>query len=190
MSDWHEANFRHLQCHRPHFVSGIASWIRSQRQRKCMDVQLDRSRRRQRSSMVREAPRRVRPMVERRSACLCFLSMAVDVLPRQWRSEESSTSHWSIKAVLPADLNSSRERPCAVLVQGPSPTAIGGAVSHVCNLTTDANELVADIHDRMTVILSRYDYALWLGPSKWRQMLRRELPAVKAGDPHLPIARP
>jgi putative SOS response-associated peptidase YedK len=29
-------------------------------------------------------------------------------------------------------------------------------------ITTDANELVADIHDRMPVILSRYDYALWL----------------------------
>jgi putative SOS response-associated peptidase YedK len=30
-------------------------------------------------------------------------------------------------------------------------------------ITTDANELVADIHDRMPVILSRYDYARWLG---------------------------
>jgi putative SOS response-associated peptidase YedK len=30
-------------------------------------------------------------------------------------------------------------------------------------ITTDANELVAEIHDRMPVILSRYDYARWLG---------------------------
>jgi putative SOS response-associated peptidase YedK len=30
-------------------------------------------------------------------------------------------------------------------------------------ITTDANELVSDIHDRMPVILSRYDYARWLG---------------------------
>jgi putative SOS response-associated peptidase YedK len=29
-------------------------------------------------------------------------------------------------------------------------------------ITTDANELVADIHDRMPVILSRSDYARWL----------------------------
>jgi putative SOS response-associated peptidase YedK len=30
-------------------------------------------------------------------------------------------------------------------------------------ITTDANELVADIHHRMPVILSRYDYVRWLG---------------------------
>jgi putative SOS response-associated peptidase YedK len=30
-------------------------------------------------------------------------------------------------------------------------------------ITTDANELVADIHDRMPVVLSRDDYARWLG---------------------------
>jgi putative SOS response-associated peptidase YedK len=30
-------------------------------------------------------------------------------------------------------------------------------------ITTDANDLVADIHDRMPVILSRYDYARSLG---------------------------
>jgi putative SOS response-associated peptidase YedK len=30
-------------------------------------------------------------------------------------------------------------------------------------ITTDANELVAEIHDRMPVILSREGYARWLG---------------------------
>jgi len=30
-------------------------------------------------------------------------------------------------------------------------------------ITTDANELVADIHDRMPVILTPGDYARWLG---------------------------
>jgi putative SOS response-associated peptidase YedK len=30
-------------------------------------------------------------------------------------------------------------------------------------ITTDANELVADIHDRMPVILAPGDYARWLG---------------------------
>jgi putative SOS response-associated peptidase YedK len=30
-------------------------------------------------------------------------------------------------------------------------------------ITTDANELVADIHDRMPVILAPDDYGRWLG---------------------------
>jgi putative SOS response-associated peptidase YedK len=39
-------------------------------------------------------------------------------------------------------------------------------------ITTDANDLVADIHDRMPVILSRFDYARWLGdePDPWDLM--------------------
>jgi putative SOS response-associated peptidase YedK len=32
-------------------------------------------------------------------------------------------------------------------------------------ITTDANELVAEIHDRMPLILASGDYARWLGDS-------------------------
>ena len=39
----------------------------------------------------------------------------------------------------------------------------GEWISTFAIITTDANELVADIHDRMPVILSRYDCARWLG---------------------------
>src|SRR5262245_18323373 len=35
--------------------------------------------------------------------------------------------------------------------------------SYLCNLTTDANGLVAEIHDRMPVILAPADYSRWLG---------------------------
>jgi putative SOS response-associated peptidase YedK len=44
-------------------------------------------------------------------------------------------------------------------------------------ITTDANELVADIHDRMPVILSRYDYARWLGEEPDPRDLMRPFPA-------------
>src|SRR5438552_15719748 len=44
-------------------------------------------------------------------------------------------------------------------------------------VTTDANELVADIHDRMPVILSRYDYVRWLGEEPDPRELMRPFPA-------------
>jgi SOS response associated peptidase (SRAP) len=41
--------------------------------------------------------------------------------------------------------------------------ASGEWVQTFAIITTDANELVADIHDRMPVILARSDYTRWLG---------------------------
>ena len=45
--------------------------------------------------------------------------------------------------------------------QGPEPSAI-----ETCTLlTTEANDLVCPIHDRMPVILAPADYQLWLDPA-------------------------
>ena len=44
-------------------------------------------------------------------------------------------------------------------------------------ITTDANELVADIHDRMPVILAQADYARWLGEEPDPRDLMRPSPA-------------
>ena len=44
-------------------------------------------------------------------------------------------------------------------------------------ITSDANDLVADIHDRMPVILSRYDYARWLSEEPDPRDLMRPFPA-------------
>jgi putative SOS response-associated peptidase YedK len=44
-------------------------------------------------------------------------------------------------------------------------------------ITTDANELVADIHDRMPVILAPVDYARWLGEEPDPRDLMRPFPA-------------
>ena len=44
-------------------------------------------------------------------------------------------------------------------------------------ITTDANELVADIHDRMPVILSRSDYMRWLSEEPDPRDLMRPYPA-------------
>jgi len=44
-------------------------------------------------------------------------------------------------------------------------------------ITTDANKLVADIHDRMPVILSRHDYARWLSEETDPRDLMRPFPA-------------
>ena len=44
-------------------------------------------------------------------------------------------------------------------------------------ITTDANELVADIHDRMPVILAPVDYARWLGEESDPRDLMRPFPA-------------
>ena len=44
-------------------------------------------------------------------------------------------------------------------------------------ITTDANELVAEIHDRMPVILAPADYARWLGEEDDPHDLMRSFPA-------------
>jgi putative SOS response-associated peptidase YedK len=44
-------------------------------------------------------------------------------------------------------------------------------------ITTDSNELVADIHDRMPVILTPADYARWLGEEPDPRDLMRPFPA-------------
>jgi putative SOS response-associated peptidase YedK len=44
-------------------------------------------------------------------------------------------------------------------------------------ITTDANELVNEIHDRMPVILAPSDYARWLGEEPDPQSLMRQFPA-------------
>jgi putative SOS response-associated peptidase YedK len=44
-------------------------------------------------------------------------------------------------------------------------------------ITTDANELVADIHDRMPVVLAPADYARWLGEQPDSRDLMRPFPA-------------
>jgi putative SOS response-associated peptidase YedK len=49
--------------------------------------------------------------------------------------------------------------------------------SDLCNYHTDANELVADIHDRMPVILALGDYARWLGEEPDPRDVMRPFPA-------------
>ena len=44
-------------------------------------------------------------------------------------------------------------------------------------ITTDANELVEEIHDRMPVILHRFDYSRWLGDEPHPNELLRPFPA-------------
>src|SRR5262249_59069117 len=44
-------------------------------------------------------------------------------------------------------------------------------------ITTDANELVDKIHNRMPLILSRYDYARWLGEEPDPHDLMRPFPS-------------
>ena len=51
----------------------------------------------------------------------------------------------------------------------------GTAIESCAVITTDANELVADIHDRMPVILDPADYATWLSPGIDEPAARKEL---------------
>jgi putative SOS response-associated peptidase YedK len=44
-------------------------------------------------------------------------------------------------------------------------------------ITTDANALVADIHDRMPVLLAPADYPRWLGEESDPRDLMRQFPA-------------
>ena len=70
-----------------------------------------------------------------------------------------------------------------------SPSGIGGLWENwrepgsgewICTfavITTDANELVADIHDRMPLILAPGDYARWLSDEPDPRELMRPFPA-------------
>ena len=51
--------------------------------------------------------------------------------------------------------------------------------THLCNITTDANELVADIHDRMPLILAPSDYLRWLSEETDPRELMRPFPASR-----------
>jgi putative SOS response-associated peptidase YedK len=56
-------------------------------------------------------------------------------------------------------------------------TRLPGDIRTFAIITTDANELVADIHDRMPIILSRYDYARWLSEEPDPHDLMRPFPS-------------
>ena len=56
-------------------------------------------------------------------------------------------------------------------------TASGKWLRTFAIITTDANELVANIHDRMPVILAPSDYAQWLGEEADPPGLMRQFPA-------------
>src|SRR5262249_60912545 len=55
-------------------------------------------------------------------------------------------------------------------------TRFGRMDSDVAIITTDSNELVTEIHDRMPVILARADYARWLGEELDPRDLMRPFP--------------
>jgi SOS response associated peptidase (SRAP) len=49
--------------------------------------------------------------------------------------------------------------------------------SHLCDITTDANQLVAEIHDRMPLIIALAGYQRWLGDEPNPHDLMRPFPA-------------
>jgi hypothetical protein len=55
--------------------------------------------------------------------------------------------------------------------------ATGEWVRTFATITTDANEMVADIHDRMPLIIAPSDYARWLGEEPDPHDLMRPFPA-------------
>ena len=73
------------------------------------------------------------------------------------------------------------ERRCAVWDRGHlgnwKEPASGEWIRTFAIITTDSNELVADIHDRMPVILAPADYAPWLGEEPDPRDLMRPFPA-------------
>jgi putative SOS response-associated peptidase YedK len=56
-------------------------------------------------------------------------------------------------------------------------TTSGEWIGTFAIITTDANEPVADIHDRMPIILAQDDYARWLGDEPDPRDLMRPFPA-------------
>jgi putative SOS response-associated peptidase YedK len=81
------------------------------------------------------------------------------------------------------------KRPYAIAMKGGTPFGIGGIwenwkepasgewIRTFALITTDANELVAEIHDRMPLILAPADYARWLGEEADPRDLMRPFPA-------------
>ena len=70
-----------------------------------------------------------------------------------------------------------RVRENGILLSSPSAITLGEWVRTFAVITTDANELVADIHDRMPVILKPEDYDRWLGLEPDPRDLLRPFPA-------------
>jgi putative SOS response-associated peptidase YedK len=81
------------------------------------------------------------------------------------------------------------KQPYAIAMKDGSPFGIGGLwenwkepasgewIRTFAIITTDANELVADIHDRMPLILAPSDYARWLSDEPDPRELMRPFPA-------------
>ena len=81
------------------------------------------------------------------------------------------------------------KQPYAIAMKDGSPFGIGGLwenwraptsgewVRTFAIITTDANELVAEIHDRMPLILAAADYARWLSDEPDPRDLMRPFPA-------------
>jgi putative SOS response-associated peptidase YedK len=81
------------------------------------------------------------------------------------------------------------KQPYAIAIKDDSPFGIGGIwenwkepasgewIRTFAIITTDANELVADIHDRMPLILAPSDYARWLSEEPDPRELMRPFPA-------------
>jgi len=81
------------------------------------------------------------------------------------------------------------KQPYAIAMKNGSPFGLGGLweswkdpttgewVRTFAIITTDANELVADIHDRMPLILAQADYARWLSDEADPRELMKPFPA-------------
>jgi putative SOS response-associated peptidase YedK len=81
------------------------------------------------------------------------------------------------------------KRPYAIAMKDGRPFGIGGIwenwkdpatgewIRTFAVITTEANTLVADIHDRMPVIVAPEDYACWLGDEPDPSNLLRPFPA-------------
>jgi len=81
------------------------------------------------------------------------------------------------------------KQPYAIAMKDGSPFGIGGLwenwkdpksgewIRTFTIITTDANELVAHIHDRMPLILAPGDYVRWLGDEPDPRDLMRQFPA-------------
>ena len=82
------------------------------------------------------------------------------------------------------------KRPYAIAMKDGAPFALAGIwenwkepasgewIRTFAIITTDANELVAEIHDRMPLILAPADYARWLGEEDDPRDLLRPFPAA------------
>jgi putative SOS response-associated peptidase YedK len=93
-----------------------------------------------------------------------------------------------------------RKQPYMVMLRDRGPFAFAGLwerweapdgerIESCTIITTDANELVRQIHDRMPVILDPVDYALWLDPSAKPERLQPLLrPAVASALVAVPVS--